>query len=72
MLAGFEWCTVDIQDPEQVLSAPHPIAHLATQPLASCGAHLQRAEVYKLLSKNYVEGGKSVFRFDYSQEFLLW
>ena len=29
-------------------------------------------ELYELLSQNYVEDGDSMFRFDYSQEFLKW
>eukprot|EP00536_Pseudo-nitzschia_multiseries_P002630 jgi/Psemu1/184004/e_gw1.35.192.1 len=32
----------------------------------------QREELYSLLAKNYVEDGDSMFRFDYSKEFLEW
>lgn len=32
----------------------------------------QRLEVYNLLAGNYVEDDDALFRFDYSQEFLLW
>ena len=31
----------------------------------------ERAEVYKLL-QNYVEDDDNMFRFDYSEKFLLW
>ena len=30
------------------------------------------AEVYKLLTQNYVEDDDNMFRFDYSQDFLKW
>lgn len=29
-------------------------------------------ELYTLLNENYVEDDESMFRFDYSQEFLKW
>ena len=32
----------------------------------------QRMELYTLLANNYVEDDDCLFRFDYSQEFLLW
>ena len=32
----------------------------------------QRVELYTLLSNNYVEDSDALFRFDYSEEFLLW
>jgi glycylpeptide N-tetradecanoyltransferase len=32
----------------------------------------QRLELYNLLAQNYVEDDECLFRFDYSQEFLLW
>lgn len=32
----------------------------------------QREELYHLLAANYVEDDECLFRFDYSQEFLLW
>mmetsp|Transcript_7313 Transcript_7313/g.10457 ORF Transcript_7313/g.10457 Transcript_7313/m.10457 type:complete len:382 (-) Transcript_7313:162-1307(-) len=32
----------------------------------------ERSEVYELLARNYVEDDDCMFRFDYSQEFLLW
>ena len=32
----------------------------------------QRAELYNLLANNYVEDDDALFRFDYSQDFLLW
>lgn len=32
----------------------------------------QRLELYNLLANNYVEDDDALFRFDYSQEFLLW
>ena len=32
----------------------------------------QRQELYTLLANNYVEDDDALFRFDYSQEFLLW
>ena len=32
----------------------------------------QRIELYNLLANNYVEDDDALFRFDYSQEFLLW
>jgi glycylpeptide N-tetradecanoyltransferase len=32
----------------------------------------QRLELYHLLANNYVEDDDALFRFDYSQEFLLW
>jgi glycylpeptide N-tetradecanoyltransferase len=32
----------------------------------------QRLELYDLLANNYVEDDDALFRFDYSQEFLLW
>ena len=34
--------------------------------------HDQRLEIYDLLANNYVEDDDALFRFDYSQEFLLW
>jgi glycylpeptide N-tetradecanoyltransferase len=33
---------------------------------------VQCAEVYTLLSENYVEDDDAMFRFRYSKEFLLW
>lgn len=33
---------------------------------------LQLKELYTLLNENYVEDEESMFRFDYSPEFLLW
>ena len=33
---------------------------------------VQLQELYSLLYENYVEDSDSVFRFDYSKEFLLW
>lgn len=32
----------------------------------------QREELYHLLAQNYVEDDECLFRFDYSQEFLIW
>jgi len=32
----------------------------------------QRLELYNILANNYVEDDDALFRFDYSQEFLLW
>jgi glycylpeptide N-tetradecanoyltransferase len=32
----------------------------------------ERLELYNLLANNYVEDDDALFRFDYSQEFLLW
>ena len=32
----------------------------------------QRLELYQLLANNYVEDDDALFRFDYSQDFLLW
>jgi len=32
----------------------------------------QRIEVYNLLANNYVEDDDALFRFDYSEQFLLW
>lgn len=32
----------------------------------------QRLELYNLLANNYVEDDDALFRFDYSQEFLMW
>ncbi len=34
--------------------------------------HTQVAELYTLLSENYVEDDDNLFRFDYSREFLRW
>lgn len=33
---------------------------------------VQLGELYKLLNQNYVEDGDSMFRFDYTREFLRW
>ena len=32
----------------------------------------QRQQIYKFLSKNYVQDTDGTFRFNYSEEFLLW
>jgi glycylpeptide N-tetradecanoyltransferase len=58
--------------PSLPLSPEYPRA-LSNCPRAlQIGCLAQLDEVYSLLSKNYVEDGDSVFRFDYSREFLLW
>jgi glycylpeptide N-tetradecanoyltransferase len=38
----------------------------------SCAHGMQMKELYVLLSENYVEDDDAMFRFNYSQEFLLW
>lgn len=68
--------------PEGPIVADKPLEELREQPytmpagfewsIVDVQEDAQRSELYTLLANNYVEDDDALFRFDYSQEFLLW
>ena len=61
-----------IKTKEEIRATPLPLP----KGFEFCSVDIQndkeRAEVYKLLTQNYVEDDDNMFRFDYSEKFLLW
>ena len=61
-----------IKTKEEIRATPLPLP----KGFEFCSVDIQndkeRAEVYKLLTQNYVEDDDNIFRFDYSEKFLLW
>ena len=57
---------------EDVPKEPYSIASILEWYTPDMNDEAQLEEVYKLLAENYVEDTDSIFRFNYSKEFLRW
>lgn len=77
---GFMWDTLDLGNAD-VVSTGLPFGTCLRTNCFRVGSErhrkdarliLQLKELYTLLNENYVEDEESMFRFDYSPEFLLW
>ena len=72
----------DTSLPEGPIQQPTPLSEVKQEPyilpsayeLVTCDLDSEEvcSEVYTLLTNNYVENDDSMFRFDYSKEFLRW
>lgn len=70
------------QNREGPIESPHSVAEVRSEPYklpkyyewCTCDVNCKdtMGEIYSLLSNNYVEDVESMFRFDYSIEFLQW
>lgn len=58
--------------PEEIRSEPYNMPAGFEWSLVDVNVQEQRQELYALLANNYVEDDDALFRFDYSEEFLLW
>ncbi|KAK8940101.1 Glycylpeptide N-tetradecanoyltransferase 1 [Platanthera guangdongensis] len=56
----------------EVKSDPYPLPALYEWTTCDIDDDATAAEIYSLLSNNYVEDDDNMFRFNYSKEFLLW
>ncbi|CAB9500098.1 Glycylpeptide N-tetradecanoyltransferase 1 [Seminavis robusta] len=57
---------------EEVRSEPYTMPGGFEWSNVNVGDPAQRDELYHLLAQNYVEDDECLFRFEYSQEFLMW
>lgn len=68
--------------PEGPITPNRPVEDIRDEPYTMPGGFewsnvnisdpVQREELYHLLAQNYVEDDECLFRFDYSQDFLIW
>eukprot|EP00934_Nitzschia_sp_Nitz4_P001606 Nitzschia sp. Nitz4//scaffold118_size93875//19996//21357//NITZ4_004779-RA/size93875-augustus-gene-0.82-mRNA-1//1//CDS//3329533697//1606//frame0 len=58
--------------PEEVRAEPYNMPPGFEWCILDINAQDQREELYTLLANNYVEDDEALFRFDYSQDFLVW
>jgi glycylpeptide N-tetradecanoyltransferase len=58
--------------PDEIRNTPYPLSPEFEWVLVDVDKVDELKELYELLSGHYVEDGESLFRFDYSPEFLLW
>lgn len=56
----------------RVRPGPYPLPEAFEWCTVDMADEAQSAEVYKLLTENYVEDDDAMFRFDYSTPFLRW
>ena len=61
-----------VEDVNKVRSEPYPMPAGFVWCELDMNSEEHIAELYKLLSENYVEDDDAMFRFDYSAEFLRW
>ena len=57
---------------DEIPKQPFPLPEAFAWTVVDIGDAQQLKELYTSLSKNYVEDDDSMFRFNYSPEFLLW
>ena len=58
--------------PEEIRSEPYNMPGGFEWSEVDVNNKEQRLELYSLLANNYVEDDDALFRFDYSEDFLLW
>lgn len=63
---------IETKTVEEVMKDPYPLPSQFYWDSIDMKNEEQAAEVYTLLSQNYVEDDDNMFRFDYSKEFLKW
>jgi len=62
----------EIKTPEEVRDEPYGLPDQFEWCTCNVDDDVEAREIYTLLSENYVEDDDSMFRFDYSVEFLRW
>eukprot|EP00933_Yihiella_yeosuensis_P046622 TRINITY_DN421_c4_g1_i1.p1 TRINITY_DN421_c4_g1~~TRINITY_DN421_c4_g1_i1.p1 ORF type:complete len:478 (+),score=112.21 TRINITY_DN421_c4_g1_i1:133-1566(+) len=62
----------EVKTPDQVRADPYPLPGAFEWCTVNVDNDEEALEVYTLLSENYVEDDDSMFRFDYSVDFLRW
>jgi len=62
----------DLKNPDEVRDEPYPLPDQFEWCTCNVDDDAEAKEIYLLLSENYVEDDDSMFRFDYSVEFLRW
>mmetsp|Transcript_74711 Transcript_74711/g.163233 ORF Transcript_74711/g.163233 Transcript_74711/m.163233 type:complete len:459 (+) Transcript_74711:97-1473(+) len=62
----------EVKTPEEVRAEPYPLPDAFEWCTCNVDSDTEAQEIYTLLSENYVEDDDSMFRFDYSVDFLRW
>eukprot|EP00406_Dinophysis_acuminata_P010340 CAMPEP_0179234854 /NCGR_PEP_ID=MMETSP0797-20121207/13104_1 /TAXON_ID=47934 /ORGANISM="Dinophysis acuminata, Strain DAEP01" /LENGTH=488 /DNA_ID=CAMNT_0020942047 /DNA_START=111 /DNA_END=1577 /DNA_ORIENTATION=- len=62
----------ELRNPDEVRDEPYPLLEHFEWCTCNIDDDAEALEIYNLLSENYVEDDDSMFRFDYSVEFLRW
>lgn len=62
----------EVKKPEEVRDEPYPLPAAFSWCTCNVDDDEEAKEIYHLLTENYVEDDDSMFRFDYSVQFLRW
>jgi len=62
----------EVKTPDDVRAEPYPLPGSFEWCTCDVDDEAEISEIYTLLTENYVEDDDSMFRFDYSREFLRW
>lgn len=62
----------EVKTPDDVRADPYPLPGAYEWHTCNVDDDTEMREIYTLLTENYVEDDDSMFRFDYSVEFLRW